>query len=76
MDHALYFWAPDVTDMWNTCVWMAISGKLAQVNFESYVDVAATASDGVTKESLNSLLYTVRLCMWLDEGVRIIKASD
>ena len=46
---------------------MALSGKLAQVDSESCVDVAAIVSDGVTKESLNSLLYTVRLHMWLEE---------
>ena len=46
---------------------MALSGKRAQVDFESYVDEAAIVSDGVTKESLNSLLYTVRLHTWLEE---------
>ena len=53
--------APDVTDVWDTCAWMALSGKLAQVDSESYVDEAAIVSDGVTKESPNSLLYTVCL---------------
>ena len=59
---------------------MAVSDKFAQVDFESYVDMAAIVSEGVTKESLNSLLvYTARLHMWLEkslQGVRIIKASD
>ena len=56
-----------MTDMWDTCAWAALSGKLAQADFESYVDVAAIVSDGVTRESFNSLLYTVRLHMWLEE---------
>ena len=55
-----------MTDVWDTCL-NELDGKLTQVDFESYVDEAAIVSDGVTKESLNSLLYTVRLRMWLEE---------
>ena len=67
MDRCTVLLAPDVTGVWDTCAWMALDGKLTQVDFESYVDEAAIVSDGVTKESLNSLLYTVRLHMWLEE---------
>ena len=67
MDSCTVLLTPNVTDVWDTCAWMALSGKLAQVDSESYMDVAAIVSEGMTEDSLNSLLYTVRLHMWLEE---------
>ena len=67
MDPCTVLLAPDVTGVLDTCAWMALDGKLTQVDFESCVDEAAIVSEGVTKESLNSLLYTVHLYMWLEE---------
>ena len=67
MDRCTVLLAPNVTDVCDTCAWMALDSKRTQVDFESYVVEAAIVSDRVTKESLNSLLYTVRLRMWLEE---------
>ena len=54
---------------------MALSGKLAQTDFESYVDVAAIVSEGVTKEILNSLSYSVHLTVHVARGT-IVRCED
>ena len=76
MDRCTVLLAPDVTGVWDTCAWMALDGKLTQVDFESYVDEAAIVSDGVTKERLReNQLSLIHMSVWLEEPLWIIKAG-
>ena len=54
---------------------MALRGKLAQVDFESYTDMAAIGSEGMTKEILNSLLYSEHLSVHVARGT-IVRCED
>ncbi len=54
---------------------MALRGKLAQADFKSYVDAAAIVSEGVTKESLNSLLYSVHQSVHVARGT-IVRCEE
>ena len=66
MDQCTVLLAPDVTDMCDRCAWMALSGKLAQVDSESYVDVAAITSE---YEPKFFLIQCTSLYMWLEESL-------
>ena len=54
---------------------MALRGKLAQVDFESYTDMAAIVSEGVTKKILNSLLYSVHQSVHVARGT-IVRCEE
>ena len=55
-----------MTEMCDTCAWMALSGKLAQVDSESYVDVAAITSECEPKFFL---VHCTSVDMWLEESL-------
>ena len=50
MDRCTVLLAPDVTDAWDICAWMALSSKLDHADFESYVDEAVTYVTAIVSE--------------------------
>ena len=66
MDRCTVLLAPDVTDVCDRCARMALSGKLAQVDSESYVDVAAITSECQPKFFL---VHCTSVYMWLEESL-------